>query len=486
MVYQIQIQIRMKTKMCILLLVFAFASYHWSYAQGGFQNASEDCKNNYSIFYELYKTRNYTEAFDAWKYTFNNCKDMTKNIYIYGTTIVKAKIDAEKDPNKKRELTQLLYRIYDDRITYFPEKEGYVIGLKAMDMMNYEPESEIEKVFNTFQKALELEPTEHSAAFFNNYFIMVIRMYQKDSKNFGLNKVFETFSLISEALENNNNTYNREIEEIQARIDQNQASEKDIKTKERLEKELENYTKVETNIELQIAKIATCDRLTLLYNEETFNANKGDINWLRRAAKLLQKERENEDGERESCITLPIFLKIAEALNELEPSATSSRSLAKIALYNKDYSLAVDAFKKAAELEADPVKRADDWRRAGEALYRKGMLEAAKVAALRSIQINPRAGEAYILIAQVYAAAEGTCGNNVFEKKAVYWAAIDKLRTAMSVDPSVSNRAKRLIAEYSRRLPDKSISFQFNWKQGDKYTIGCWINETVSVDFDIK
>lgn len=476
----------MKAGRFFLTFVVALAFFQRSTAQGGFQNASEDCKNNYSIFFELYKTKNYAEAFEGWKYTFDNCKEMTKNIYIYGPTIVKAKIDAEKDPNKKRKLIQLLYSIYDERNKYFPEKEGYVIGLKAMDMMIYEPKSEMETVFNTFQKALEMEPAEHSAAFFNNYFIMVVRMYQADSKQFDLNRVFETFNLISEALEINNNNYNRQIEEIQARIDANQANDKDLKTKERLEKELENYTKVETNIELQIARIATCDRLTALYNDETFEAHKEDINWLRRAAKLLQKERETEDGEKESCITMPIFLKIANALNNLEPSATSSRSVAKIALYNKDYNLAIESFKKAAELEADPVKRADDWRRAGEAMLLKGQLENAKLAALRSIMLNPRSGEGHILLAKVYAAAEGVCGNNVFEKKAVYWAAIDKLKTAASIDPSVANKAKRLIAEYSKRLPDKAISFQFNWKQGDKYTIGCWINETVLVDFDIK
>lgn len=476
----------MKAVRIFLTFLLAFTCFQQSAAQSGFQNASEDCRNNYSIFFELYKTKNYLDAYEGWKYTFDNCKEMTKNIYIYGPTIVKAKIDAEKDPNKKKKLIQLLYSIYDERNKYFPEKEGYVIGLKAMDMMIYEPQSETEKVFNTFQKALEMEPSEHSAAFFNNYFIMVVRMYQADSKNFDLNKVFETFNLISEALEINNNNYNRQIEEIQAKIEANQANEKDLKTKERLEKELENYTKVETNIELQIAKIATCDRLTALYNDETFEAHKDDINWLRRAAKLLQKERETEDGEKESCITMPIFLKIAHALNNLEPSATSSRSVAKIALYNKDYNLAVESFKKAAELEADPVKRADDWRRAGEAMLLKGQLENAKLAALKSIQLNPRSGEGHVLLAKVYAAAEGICGNNVFEKKAVYWAAIDKLKTAASIDPSVANKAKKLIAEYSKRLPDKAISFQFNWKQGDKYTIGCWINETVLVDFDLK
>ena len=75
------------------------------------------------------------------------------------------------------------------------------------------------------------------------------------------------------------------------------------------------------------------------------------------------------------------------------------------------------------------------------------------------------------------------CGNNVFEKNAVYWAAIDKANRAKSVDPSIAARVDRTIVNLRAGIPDKSISFQFNYKEGDRYTIGCWINETVTVRF---
>jgi hypothetical protein len=69
------------------------------------------------------------------------------------------------------------------------------------------------------------------------------------------------------------------------------------------------------------------------------------------------------------------------------------------------------------------------------------------------------------------------------EKNAVYWAAINKLSYARSIDPSVASKAAKLISAYSQQIPDKGISFQLGYKEGDKINIGCWINETVSVKF---
>ena len=85
--------------------------------------------------------------------------------------------------------------------------------------------------------------------------------------------------------------------------------------------------------------------------------------------------------------------------------------------------------------------------------------------------------------ANVYAAAAGSCGSNVFEKNAVYWAAIDKAAKAKQVDPTVASRADRTIGRLRAGIPDKSISFQLGWKEGDRYSIGCWINETITVRF---
>ena len=72
----------------------------------------------------------------------------------------------------------------------------------------------------------------------------------------------------------------------------------------------------------------TCEKLALIYNEDKFTANQDDTEWLKRAAKMLQKDREGEDGEMASCTDNPVFLFISERLYSLEPSASAARSMA--------------------------------------------------------------------------------------------------------------------------------------------------------------
>ena len=86
-------------------------------------------------------------------------------------------------------------------------------------------------------------------------------------------------------------------------------------------------------------------------------------------------------------------------------------------------------------------------------------------------------------MATIYASAAGDCGANAVEKNAVYWAAINKLTYARSIDPSIADKASQLISAYSKVVPDKGVAFQLGFKEGDSIDIGCWINETVSIKF---
>lgn len=67
----------------------------------------------------------------------------------------------------------------------------------------------------------------------------------------------------------------------------------------------------------------------------------------------------------------------------------------------------------------------------------------------------------------------------------MYWAAIDKLKYAKSIDPSVASKANRLISAYKGQLPDKTIIFQLGVKEGDKHSIGCFVGETITVDYSL-
>jgi hypothetical protein len=60
---------------------------------------------------------------------------------------------------------------------------------------------------------------------------------------------------------------------------------------------------------------------------------------------------------------------------------------------------------------------------------------------------------------------------------------VDNLGELLAQIAELTKQADALIANFKKGIPDKSIAFQFNKKDGDRYTIGCWINETVTVRF---
>ncbi len=453
------------------LAVFAQEDREWS----------EECQNNYSIFYEFYRNKSYLDAYDAWKYTYDNCAELTKNIYIFGPPIIKAKIKATEDQAKKDEYANLLLDMYDRRNELFPDRIGFVVGLKAIDKFTYFPES-VNETYALFEKAMELDGYDHSAAFFNYFFNAGIRMFS--AKEFTLDDVFNSYSLVSEAIEYNNNKLNIEIAEIQAVIDSTDIMTADQQKKlDRAEKELERYTVVDRNLDKQIVKIATCSRLESLYNDETFAEHKDDTVWLRRAAKLLQKERTNDEGEIETCTEMPVFVKISERLYEMDPSSPGARSMGLLAFQQKDFAKASEYFVQAAKQEADPIKAGRDYNLASAADLLAKQPRTARDHARKALSLRPDYGDAYINWAKAYAAADGACGDNVFEKKAVYWAAIDKLNRAISVDSDIREKANRYISSFKQQIPDKTVSFNLGWKEGDTYQIGCWVGETVTVKF---
>lgn len=450
-------------------------------AQSKWGEDSVKCRENLYIYYELAKNKNYTDAYDAWKYVYDNCPASSKNNVIFGPYIVEAKLKAAATDAEKAEFAKLLYSVYDTRIALYPNDEAYALERKGLDMIQNSPDS-TQQAYEIMKRALELS-NEHSAAFYNAYFIAAARLFNKDV--FEVKDVFQAYSVVQEGLEYNTNALNVEITELQTKEEEGTITDKEKKQLAKAERELGRFDNVASNNEKILGPIATCDKLTLIYNEESFEANKEDAAWLRRAAKMLSRERENDEGETVDCTDDPIFFKIAEALYGLEPSPTSARAVALIAIKNKNYSKGVEYLKEAVASEVDPKKKSNDYLRMATSYQKMGSLANAKSAALQSASFNKSWGKPYIVLATVYAQADGQCGNNVFEKKAVYWAAIDKLKYAKSIDPSVSGTANKLISAYKGQLPDKSIIFQLGVKQGDKHTIGCFVNETITVDYNL-
>jgi len=246
---------------------------------------------------------------------------------------------------------------------------------------------------------------------------------------------------------------------------------------------LRNIEAVQRNIEKILSPLLTCDKLGRIYNEEAFAANKDNIEWLKRAGNMLQKERVDDNGEVTSCTDNPVFIMIAETLYGLEPSAAAARNMAKLGVNKGDWAMAKKYYTEAIEQEEDLRRKANDYMGLAYVNQKMGQLSAAKTSCLKAGQLRKDWGNPYLYLATIYADAAGTCGSNAVEKNAVYWAAINKLTYARSIDPEVSAKASKLINAYSQAVPDKGVAFQLGYKEGDVVNIGCWINEKVTVKF---
>ncbi len=91
-------------------------------------------------------------------------------------------------------------------------------------------------------------------------------------------------------------------------------------------------------------------------------------------------------------------------------------------------------------------------------------------------------GEPYILIGKLYASSGPLCGTGTgFDSQRVVWAAIDQWVKARNVDGSAASEANSLIGKYTQYLPTKGDLFQRSLKEGQSYTVPCWIGESTTV-----
>jgi hypothetical protein len=63
----------------------------------------------------------------------------------------------------------------------------------------------------------------------------------------------------------------------------------------------------------------------------------------------------------------------------------------------------------------------------------------------------------------------------------VYVAALNMAKRAAAVDPSISSKARKYIRTYAANVPSQKDIFNATAIPGGKFTIKCWIGETVTI-----
>ena len=92
-------------------------------------------------------------------------------------------------------------------------------------------------------------------------------------------------------------------------------------------------------------------------------------------------------------------------------------------------------------------------------MYGNGNKSLARTYAKKALAAKPSFGQAYMLIAQLYASSSNECGQTPFDKRAVYWLCAQYANKAASVDPALKATAHRQAASYNGKRTIKTDIF---------------------------
>ncbi|PQJ75992.1 tetratricopeptide repeat protein [Polaribacter gangjinensis] len=423
-------------------------------------NAQEDLTQECTIKYNLFKgdfnSKKYDDAYANWTFLIDKCPDLSVNIYKFGSTLAE---DVKKDP-------ALAKKVYEQRLQYYPNDNPAKVHSDYADYLAKNNLSSDQEIFDILQKAYKISPKDMSVKNIYKYFQGVTDKF-KDSDP---KRVFDTYDDVIESIGEKLDDYTSKINEL--------TKDSTKVLDERQKKLLYAYQvnsgalgQIEGGLDDMISTIATCERLIPLYTRD-FETYKTDATWLRRAVSRMFNKGCQED---------PLFETLAKAYAEATPTPDSYTFYAGILDKNGDAAGANAMRKKAFDLETDPLKKAKYKLNAAEQAKSRGQLANARALAREALNYNPNYGKAYLLIGRLYQSSVNECGSNEFEKRMVYAAALRQAQKAAAVDPSIGSSAARYIASYKANLPDKKTIFTYGAKEGDLYSIKCWIGETVTI-----
>ena len=453
------------------LIALALVTVTGVYAQKGVEDGSryghgQDSINtlkNISIYSEFYKTANYKEAYESgWKEVFHDAPLASVNTYTYGIKILQSLYnDAKKEKNTElmTQYSNELFEVFDQRLKYLDQlnamaknkvTEAELYGQYGHAYRVYNPKVSISRAYELLRKAVDLGQGETQYYVLDDLMTVSAQRYTNKKDNTEYRD-----ALIQDYLD------------CASFIDVFIANHQDD------EKVLSAATTVKENIDGHFVKsgAADCESLQNIYGPK-IEDNKDNLEYLTKVVNLMSIFE---------CQSSDAYLTAAEYAHKISPTAKTAKALGKLYIKQReDYERALGFYDQAIELATDKNDAADTYYTMATIYFSKDNYDRSRSCLQKCLSNNPNKGDAYILMAQLYAVKHDWSSEPALNRCA-YFAVIDKLEQAKKVDSSVAAKANDLISQYKKQCPQADDLFMLGYKVGDQVEIKGWINETTTI-----
>jgi hypothetical protein len=437
----------------------------------------EDAENAHSIYRQAMKTKDYKLAFENWKKAFSiaPAADGKRDYHFTdGAQLYLNLFKNETDAAKKEEYKNKALSLIDDAIACYNsgaitiskcsddecinKRIGYLAGRKAFDMF-YTFNTPYSQTTKALQLAIEKSGDDAEYIVFDPYASIVVYQIEKETMT----------------KDEARNIY----EELNAIADHNIANHPALS---------DYYQQAKDAMNAKFAVIEhlifDCDFFVDKLRPE-YDASPEDVEtW-----KMIVAKLKSQDCDPANAFLMEVegkYIAWANAQNaakQAEFEANNPSIMAKKCYDSGDYDCAVEKYKEAISNETDNERKASYYFSLASIQFRKlNEYGAARNSAREAANLKPNWGRPFMLIGDMYGSSARNCGSSWDQRLAIL-AAMDKYRYAKSIDPSVTDEANSRLNKYASSMPSIEDGFQRGIKEGQNVTVGCWIGETVKVQY---
>ena len=437
---------KIKTLVAVLLLSGGVTS---TFAQ------TENCNSNSSISHEAVRAGNFKDAYAPCMAVLKDCPTLRYYTFTDAQKILVGFLSQIKDRNSadyKKYFDELM-DVYDLRMQYTPNFQhlkgtptvGDTKGSKAISYIAYAPNLDVNQAYAWLKESIEAEK-EGSKSPILHYFL-----------DMSLNKLKADPNHKEQFIQD----YLTDSEYVDAAI----AAENDPAKKQALQQVKDNLVAMFIN-----SGTADCESLQSIYGPKV-EANQTDSAYLKKAIAVMKMMK---------CTESEAYFQASYYMYKINPTADAATGCGYMAYKKGDFDTAIKYFDEALSLESDSEKKAQLCYIVAASLFNSKKLSQARSYLQKAIGFKENFGDAYILLAQLYASSPNWNDESALNK-CTYFVVIDKLQRAKAVDPSVADKANELISTYARYTPKAEDLFMLGIKAGDRVTIGGWIGESTTV-----
>lgn len=398
-----------------------------------------------SMYQEMYKNKNYKDAYPHWKYVIENAPKFQLTPYSDGNKILKKMYLATKDAKYIEELMQL----WDQRSKYWSHykhyNKPYLLGRKGYDLYNYRKNKidEVQKAYGYMMQSIDEAGVKSEATIIDKAMSATTDLYK--AGKLGKEEVVANFIKF-------NNLINK------------------IYDVEKKQKNLDKISKALNNVQQYfiLSEAADCSTLQNIFAEK-YQASKNDKEELLSIVRILN---------RFDCTDSQLYADIAESLYKISPTAEAALSLGIRYLKAQDMSQAKQYIQEASNMETDQLRKGTIHYMLANIALAESRYSAVRAEANKAIAIRPDWGKPKLLIAKAYLASSRN-GDLLGRSKAI-WAAVDKAAQAKQ-DPETAGEARAFINKCSGYFPSCDDLFFHNIKKGQSVSVGGWIGGTTTV-----